>query len=207
MNAVGAMLCCVLLLIGPTAQAADKVIAYGMQLARSAVASYSAGEAIRAASAVLTFAPDADAPTFDKIVRGYGRALIERALEQTNGRLRPWAHGELPEAALMAERLDPTTFEVNGPVSLVAADVAPGYLGALVQYSPFSASSGVLAFVGTRVGSAGQLKWFDRAGRIAGAIEPPQGGEYLNPAISPNGERDTPSTAEEITAAPTICFG
>ncbi|MDQ1486636.1 MAG: mycothiol synthase [Actinomycetota bacterium] len=36
---------------------------------------------------------------------GFGRALIAAALEQTNGRLRLWAHGDLPEATLMAERL------------------------------------------------------------------------------------------------------
>ena len=37
--------------------------------------------------------------------RGFGRALIEHALRQTGGRLRLWAHGDLPEATLMAERL------------------------------------------------------------------------------------------------------
>ncbi len=93
-------------------------------------------------------------------------------------------------AALMAQTLDPRTFEVEGPASLVADEVAPGYLGALVKYwLPSASTTGVLAFVTTRGGSAGQLTWFDRAGRISGSIEPPQGGEYLNPAISPNGEQ------------------
>jgi mycothiol synthase len=36
---------------------------------------------------------------------GYGRALIASALEQTDGRLRLWAHGGLPDAELMAQRL------------------------------------------------------------------------------------------------------
>jgi mycothiol synthase len=36
---------------------------------------------------------------------GYGRALIEGVLEQSGDRLRLWAHGDLPEASLMAQRL------------------------------------------------------------------------------------------------------
>ncbi|MGH8888959.1 MAG: mycothiol synthase [Acidothermaceae bacterium] len=36
---------------------------------------------------------------------GYGRALIENMLQHTDGRLRLWAHGDLPEASLMASRL------------------------------------------------------------------------------------------------------
>lgn len=36
---------------------------------------------------------------------GFGRALITAALEQTEGRLRLWAHGDLPQATMMAERL------------------------------------------------------------------------------------------------------
>ena len=42
-------------------------------------------------------------PSFRR--RGYGRALIERVLEQTHGRLRLWAHGDLPEASVMASQL------------------------------------------------------------------------------------------------------
>ncbi len=36
---------------------------------------------------------------------GYGRMLIKMMLEQTGGRLRLWAHGDLPEASAMAEHL------------------------------------------------------------------------------------------------------
>jgi mycothiol synthase len=36
---------------------------------------------------------------------GFGRALIEGVLEQSGDRLRLWAHGDRPEASLMAERL------------------------------------------------------------------------------------------------------
>jgi mycothiol synthase len=64
-----------------------------------------------AAYAHLDVTDPVEGPSAEMVVapamrrRGYGRALIERALEQTNGQLRLWAHGELPEAALMAERL------------------------------------------------------------------------------------------------------
>jgi mycothiol synthase len=37
--------------------------------------------------------------------RGYGRALITAALEESGGRLRLWTHGGLAESALMAEHL------------------------------------------------------------------------------------------------------
>jgi mycothiol synthase len=37
--------------------------------------------------------------------RGFGRAIVERALAEAGGRLRLWAHGDLPDAAAMAERL------------------------------------------------------------------------------------------------------
>ncbi len=36
---------------------------------------------------------------------GLGRALVDEALRRTDGHLRLWAHGELPEASAMAERL------------------------------------------------------------------------------------------------------
>jgi mycothiol synthase len=36
---------------------------------------------------------------------GFGRALVDHLLAHTGGRLRLWAHGDLPEAALMAHRL------------------------------------------------------------------------------------------------------
>jgi len=36
---------------------------------------------------------------------GFGRALIGAVLEQSGDRLRLWAHGDLPEASLMAEQL------------------------------------------------------------------------------------------------------
>ena len=36
---------------------------------------------------------------------GFGRTLIEGVLEQSGDRLRLWAHGDLPEASLMAEKL------------------------------------------------------------------------------------------------------
>jgi Tol biopolymer transport system component len=52
-----------------------------------------------------------------------------------------------------------------------------------------SSPSGVLAFITERAGRAGQLTWFDRAGRAERAIKPTGDGEYLNPSISPDGDR------------------
>jgi mycothiol synthase len=52
-----------------------------------------------------------DGPSAELVVapfmrrRGLGRALISATLEQTEGRLRLWAHGGLAEASLMAEHL------------------------------------------------------------------------------------------------------
>jgi mycothiol synthase len=52
-----------------------------------------------------------DGPSAEMVVapslrrRGLGRALIGAALDQTDGRLRLWAHGGLAEASLMAEHL------------------------------------------------------------------------------------------------------
>jgi mycothiol synthase len=54
---------------------------------------------------------EVEGPTAELVVapelrrHGFGRALIEQALRDTGGRLRLWAHGDLPEASLMAERL------------------------------------------------------------------------------------------------------
>jgi eukaryotic-like serine/threonine-protein kinase len=89
-------------------------------------------------------------------------------------------------AALTAQRFNRTNLELLGEPSLVAANVAPGYLGGQARFS--ASSTGVLAFFTARSGSAGQLIWFDRGGRRVNPIDQPQGVEFLNPAISPTGE-------------------
>jgi mycothiol synthase len=68
-------------------------------------------DAALAAYAHLDVTDPVDGPSAEMVVapalrrRGYGRTLINAALEQSGGRLRLWAHGGLAEAALMAEHL------------------------------------------------------------------------------------------------------
>ncbi len=63
------------------------------------------------AYAHLDLTDPVDGPSAEMVVRptsrrqGLGRALIASALEQADGRLRLWAHGDLPDAAEMAQRL------------------------------------------------------------------------------------------------------
>jgi Tol biopolymer transport system component len=87
--------------------------------------------------------------------------------------------------ALMAQHFNPATFVNEGEARLVAPDVAPGTLNSPARFS--ISRNGVLAFIKTRGGRLGQLTWFDRSGRAVSAITQPAGGEYLNPAISPDG--------------------
>jgi mycothiol synthase len=64
-----------------------------------------------AAYAHLDVTDPVDGPSTELVVapdlrrHGYGRALIAHALADTDGRLRLWAHGDLPEASLMAAQL------------------------------------------------------------------------------------------------------
>jgi serine/threonine protein kinase/Tol biopolymer transport system component len=89
--------------------------------------------------------------------------------------------------ALMAQPVDLDRLElVREPVT-VAPDVSAG-----VRFdvqATFSASATVLAFATPRGGRAGQLSWFERTGQSVGAVPQPPGGEYLNPALSPDGRR------------------
>ena len=52
-----------------------------------------------------------------------------------------------------------------------------------------ASNTGELAFAASRGGSVGQLTWFDRSGQATGSLPAPPGGEYLNPALSPSGDR------------------
>jgi mycothiol synthase len=64
-----------------------------------------------AAYAHLDVTDPVDGPSTEMVVapalrrQGFGRSLITAALEQTDNRLRLWAHGGLAEASLMAEHL------------------------------------------------------------------------------------------------------
>ena len=87
--------------------------------------------------------------------------------------------------ALMAQSLDVDSGRLTGTPDLIAADVAPGAINTRARFSV--SATGVLAFMGARGGRPGQLTWFDRQGNEIGRIAQPDGVDYLNPAISPDG--------------------
>jgi Tol biopolymer transport system component len=88
---------------------------------------------------------------------------------------------------LMAQRLDIDRGELEGEASLLASNVAPG---ALMMPARFAASdTGLLAFVETRGGRRARLRWFERSGRAGAELPEVRDAEFLNPAISPNGDR------------------
>jgi serine/threonine protein kinase/Tol biopolymer transport system component len=93
--------------------------------------------------------------------------------------------------ALVARRLNLKTLALDGEESVIAPDAAPEALpGPLATMAQFSASgTGVLAFMKARGGNASRLTWFDRTANPLSSIKEPLGGEYINPAISPDGRR------------------
>lgn len=105
----------------------------------------------------------------------------------------------LKGTALMAQPFDPESQHLMGTAAVIASDVAPGSLATMPRFA--ASDNGVLAFIGTRGGRAGQLTWFDRLGRETGRIAQPDGVDYLNPSISPDGRfvavnRMDPQTAK-----------
>jgi eukaryotic-like serine/threonine-protein kinase len=89
-------------------------------------------------------------------------------------------------AALMAQTFDPQRLALDGDPKLVVPNASMGTLFSF-RASVSASASGVLAFARPRGGSVGQLRWFDRAGQSFGSVAQPPDGEYLNPALSPNG--------------------
>ena len=89
--------------------------------------------------------------------------------------------------ALMAQAFDAKSLALQGHAFLLAPDAAPGFVGGVASFS--ASGTGVLALMPTRGGTTGQLTWFDRAGKVLGAIQQPPGVEYLNPVLSPSGEQ------------------
>jgi hypothetical protein len=73
----------------------------------------------------------------------------------------------LREATLVGQRLNLTTFQVEGEAVAIADEV--GFNGITYQ-ALFSASSDAVAHLGTPRGA--QLSWFDRQGRALGAATP-----------------------------------
>jgi eukaryotic-like serine/threonine-protein kinase len=91
-------------------------------------------------------------------------------------------------ASLMTQKLNQERLTLEGEASLVAVNASMGVLfgvRALVSAS----ATGVLAFGRPRGGSVGRLTWFDRTGLSSGSLPQPPDGEYLNPAVSPAGDR------------------
>jgi Tol biopolymer transport system component len=89
--------------------------------------------------------------------------------------------------ALMAGRLDPDRLTLAGGPVLIASNVThavPLGLRATVSAS----ATGVLAYARPRGGSVGHLTWFERTGQAVSSVPSPPDGEYVNPAISPDGQ-------------------
>src|SRR5205085_4585911 len=104
----------------------------------------------------------------------------------------------LREATLMAQPLDPGTFELTGDAFPVAERV-----GILRSYALFTVSpSGTLAYrLGGGAGSR-QLAWFDRAGKPLAVLGTPA--EYNNVALSRDGTRAAVMEIDPQTSNPDI---
>ena len=93
--------------------------------------------------------------------------------------------------ALVAQRLNLEALTVDGEPTVVANNVAPGYLNADPLFS--ASANGVLAYVPALAGTAGRLTWFDRDGRSLTSLDrgpaPVTGdSELLNPEFDPLGK-------------------
>ena len=100
-------------------------------------------------------------------------------------------------AVLMAQPFDAQALDISGEPQPVATDAVPGNLSSYATFS--TAGRDVLAYVRTRSGADGELKWFDRSGRELSAIVPPAGFEYLNPTLSPDQTRVAVSNMDPHT--------
>jgi Tol biopolymer transport system component/predicted Ser/Thr protein kinase len=96
------------------------------------------------------------------------------------------------EGSLLAQRMNPRTFQMEGEPMAVAQDVASNEGNGR---SAFGVSeSGLLAFRNGNIAGIRQLAWYDRQGKRLGPAGKP--GEYQNPVISP----DEKSVAVQIGA-------
>ncbi len=88
---------------------------------------------------------------------------------------------------LMAQRFDPAALALDGQPEIIGRLVVSGsVLGE--AHIPFSVSeNGVLAFR-PGPGVDGQLVWFDRQGKELGTVHQLESGEFVNPALSPDGQ-------------------
>ena len=90
-------------------------------------------------------------------------------------------------ASLFAQRIDVSARTLTGTPELVASGIVPSHLYERSQMTISASTNGVLAYPAARGGSAGQLRWFDGAGKAGESIASPPEVEYINPAISPDG--------------------
>ena len=87
----------------------------------------------------------------------------------------------------MAQTFNHDRLALEGSPALVASNVSQGTpIG--VRASVSASATGVLAYARPRGGSVGQLTWFERTGQATASIPSPPEGEYVNPALSPNGQ-------------------
>jgi eukaryotic-like serine/threonine-protein kinase len=100
-------------------------------------------------------------------------------------------------AVLMAQPFDAQALRISGDAQPLATDAAAGNLSSYPAFA--TAGRDVLAYVRTRSGNDGQLKWFDRSGRELSAIVPPPGFDYLNPSLSPDQTRAAVSSMDPQT--------
>ncbi len=89
------------------------------------------------------------------------------------------------EATLMAQPLDPDSFQVSGDAFPVADQVGSGFGGGVGFFSV--SSSGALAYRGGASIRGFELTWFDRKGNSLASIGPV--GEYSDVAISHDGKQ------------------
>ncbi len=87
------------------------------------------------------------------------------------------------DGALVAQRFDPASGRLSGPLLSLAPAVRYFYSN---KWAAFATSrNGMLAYSGQ--GNVSRLSWFDRSGRLLGKIGSEGAGDTINVAISPDG--------------------
>ncbi len=97
------------------------------------------------------------------------------------------------DGVLLAQRLNEQTFAPTGEPVQVADRV--GYFSGTFGYSAFSASQAGLLAYGPPIGTVTSLRWYTRAGEVAGQLGP--AGVYFSPRLSPDGRLVTVARAGE----------
>ena len=89
------------------------------------------------------------------------------------------------QGALVAQRLDPATLELSGPVMRIVDDVT---IGSVSRVGVSASDTGAIAY---RTGAGGRRRfvWFDRSGKSLGDATETFVGFPSNPSLSPDGRR------------------